>query len=132
MKKNCLTKKLVTSFKPKLICQFVRIHMNFFWFFSNFRQSRLSRNLWVVFTNRFNRLPRNFLNVVRNLFAKTYPNFLYWSFFQKKKSNIRRKIWKNSYVFELINESIWGKKVRLPVFLLNNFCTSIYKTFCNY
>ena len=39
--------------------------------------SRLSKNVWVVFANRFDQLSRNFLSVVRSLLAKTYPNFVF-------------------------------------------------------
>ena len=61
-------------FQPKLICQFVRIHMNYCRFFSNFWKPCLVTNVWVVFANRFDRLSRNFLSVIAVFFAKTSYN----------------------------------------------------------
>ena len=51
----------------------------FFW------KPRLSKNVLVVFANRFDRLSRNFLNVVRSHFAYTYPNFVTFDRFLKTK-----------------------------------------------
>ena len=70
-------------------------------FFSNFWKARLSKNIWVVFANRFNRLSRKFVSVVRSFFAKTYPNFVTVDNFFKTKKKFRRleKNGKNSYLF---------------------------------
>ena len=42
----------------------------FFQIFSNFWKPRLSKNVSVVFANRFDRLSRKFLSAVRSRFAK--------------------------------------------------------------
>ena len=65
--------------------------MNFFRFSSNFRKFSLSKNLWVVFANRFDRLPKNFLSGVRNLFVKIYPIFVTFDRFFKKKFENSKK-----------------------------------------
>ena len=78
----------VTFFQIRLICQFVRIYMIFFRFFSNYGNPRLSKNVLVIFANRFDRSSRNFLSVVRCLFAKTYQNLVTFDrFFKTKKKN---------------------------------------------
>ena len=55
------------------------------WIFSDFRKPRLSKNIWVVFVNRFDRLSRNFLSTVPSLFAKTYPNYMTLSLKKNRK-----------------------------------------------
>ena len=91
-KKKLFNKKTgnVTLFQPKLICQFFRIHMNFFRFFSNFWKPRLSKNVGVVFANFFNRFSRIFLSVMCSLFAKTCPNFVTFDRFFKTKKKSQR------------------------------------------
>ena len=107
--------------QPKLVCQFVRIHINFFRFFSNSWKPRLSNNVWVVFANRFDRLSRNFLSFA---IAKTYPNFVTFDRFFKTKKKFRI-LEKNLKKFICIRTN-WQinfvlKKFKLPVFLLSNF-----------
>ena len=118
-----------TFFQPKLICQFVRIHMNFFRFFSNLRnfllvftkRSKVAK-FGYDFATRLRTALKKYLNNRLKRFANSTQKFVDKRSFQKLE-----KIWKNSYVFGKIDNQFWLKKVTLPVFLLNN---SFHQLFC--
>ena len=106
------------------------MHMSFFRFFSNFRKSRLSRNLGVVFANRFKRLLRNFFSIVRNLFEKKYQNFVTFdrSFLNSKIRQISEKI--HVYSDKLTNQFCL-KKLGCQFFVDIFFKTNLLTTFWN-
>ena len=126
--KNFSTKKngIVTFFSQNWfvnLSKYICIFSDFLIIFEN----PVYRKMFVVFSHLFNRLSRNFLNVVRSLFTKTYPNFVTSFFKTKKKKKKNSKFRKKSEKIDMYSDKfIRVTKIRLSVFLSNNFFTTIF------
>ena len=81
-------------------------------FFSKFRKSRWSKNVWDVFANRFVWLFRHFLSAVRSPFAKTYPNFVTFGrlILLKKNRKLKKYLKKFQMYSDKSTNQFWPRK----------------------
>ena len=76
---------------------------------------------YFVFANYFERLPRNFLSVVRNIFTKTYPNFVTFDSFSKKKIENYKKSEKIRMHSDKLANQFWLKISWVTSFFVEHF-----------